>query len=269
MRPLALCLALALVESHAVGAPAESQKAAATSTSKTRTAPKKRSTKASKAKPATPKAPPTKLPGPIEIARVHVEVAEDGVLVTSEVALGKGEWDGGDLRAHAAYGAPGIPLAFQAHLCAPREGGDEPECRALPHEFSRTAPSDAAFVIGPAKMAGETIEIDEKGLTAIFAQHPRAILRLRQLRSMPIADGTWHREILVRLGASRGRPHRLGSIEIEGRGLVVNSADARLCGLDVRPTEISVVRGGVASKGVPPRLLDRAGNEDLCVRFRF
>lgn len=269
MKPLALGLALALVGSHAIGAPAEPQKSTATSSAKAQKAPKKRPTKASKAKPATPKAPPTKLPGPIEIARVHVEVAEDGVLVTSEIALGKGEWEDGDLRAHAAYGAPGIPLAFEAHLCAPREDGSEPECRPLPHEFSRAAPSDAAFVIGPAKMAGETIELDEKGLAAIFAEHPHAILRLRQLRSMPIADGTWHREILVRLGASRGTPHRLGSIEIEGKGLVVNSADARLCGHDVKPTEIAVVRGGVASKGVPPRLLDRAGNEDLCVRFRF
>lgn len=275
MKRLVLFAALAILGSQALGAPAAladaSKKPTSAKSSKKRAAPKKkRPTKASKPKAAAPKPPPSKLPGPIQIARVQVEVAEDRVLVTSEIGFGKGEWEKGDLRAHIAYGAPGVPLAFEAHLCAPAEGEGEPECRPLPHEISRTAPSDTAFVIGPAKMAGQTVELAEEALAWIFAEHPEAILRLRQLRPMPIAGASGHRELLVRLGQLRGAPHPLGRIEIAGKdGIAIADADARLCGMDVAPTEISVSRNGVPTKGVPPRLVHRSGHEDLCLRFRL
>lgn len=269
MRHRAYCVVLALLGLAAVGAPASAEapkKPAATA--KSRKTPSKRPSKTNK--PADPpRKPPSKLPAPIEIDRIHVEVAEDRVLVTSEIALGKGDWAGEDLRAHVAYGAPGMPLAFEAHLCPPRPEQGEPECQPLPNEFARSAPSDAAFVIGPAKMAGQTIELESQKLADLFAQHSHAMLRLRQLRPMPIASASGHREILIRLGAMRGRPYRLGSIEIAGQGIAIADADARLCGPDVTPTELSLVRGGAASKGVPPRILERAGNEDLCLRFRL
>lgn len=283
MRLLAFCLGLSILGSQALCEPAAlaqaSKKTSSASSSKKTSAPKKKraapkkkrpAKKASKPKTPAPKPPPSKLPGPIEIAKVHVEVGGDRVLVTSDIAFDKGEWEGGDLRAHVAYGAPGVPLAFEAHLCAPDDGDDEAECSPLPHEIARTAPSDAAFVIGPRKMAGQTIELEEKKLAALFAQHPRAILRLRQLRPMPIASATGHREILIRLGELRGAPHSLGGIEIESNGeLAIAEADARLCGMDVEPTEIAVVRKGAVMQGVPPRLVHRSGHEDLCLRFRL
>lgn len=269
MKARVLCVVLALLGLSAADAPAlaEASKKPA-STSSARKASKKLPSKTSKPK-ESPRKPPSKLPGPIEIDRIHVEVAEDRVLVTSEIALDKGEWDGEDLRAHVAYGAPGVPLAFEAHLCGPRPEQGEPACLPLAHEFARSAPSDAAFVIGPAKMAGQVVELEGQKLATLFAQHPRVVLRLRQLRPMPIAGASGHREILVRLGTLRGKPYRIGSVEVVGKEVVMADADARLCGLDVTPTELSLLRGGVASKGVPPRLLERVGNEDLCLRFRF
>lgn len=233
--------------------------------------PKAKPRKATEPPPAPPPAPPSNIPDLIEIARVHVEVAPDRVLVTSDFALGRGEWQDEALRVHVAYGAPGLPLAFEAHLCASLlKDGAPPSCSPLPHALAYRAPSDAAFVIGPARMAGQAVELAPEALVSAFGEGDVATLRIRQLRPLPIAGDAENRELLIRLGESRGSPYPLGKIEVGTiDGATISEVDARLCGVDVEAKELSVTSATPSTAGIPPKLVRREGHEDLCVRFKL
>lgn len=232
-------------------------------------APPKQRPAASKKKPAAkkpppppppPPKPPRHIPHPIEIAQIDVEIAAERALITSELHLSRGRWKDEDLRVHVAYGAPGAPLAFEAWLC--KTPSDE-ACVALSRETSYRAPSDAAFVIGPQIMAGETIEIPAAALSDAFDGSDKAIVKLRQLRPLPEAGASGDRELLIRLGQARKRPYPLGSIDIRGQeGISIHQAEARLCGVDVeeRTFPLSPELASISS-------MPRKGHEDLCIRF--
>lgn len=275
-----LAAAVLLLGWPAIADSAASERPRASSLSQTgskKPAPKRRPPARKKAKPpearpAPPPPPPSKIPDPIEIARVHVEVAPDRVLVTTDVLLGRGQWDGEPLRVHVAYGAPGVPLAFEAHLCAAPylKEGDVVSCAPMPHEVSYRAPSDSAFVLGPSRMAGETIELERAALASAFGDGDEAILRLRQLRPLPTSGDSGDRELLIRLGESRGLAYPLGKIELTAlEGAVVSEIDARLCGVDVEAKKLAVEHPASSGPGIPPKLARREGHEDLCVRFKM
>lgn len=274
MRRASLAAIVVLLGAPAIAASAPSKRPRGSSSPPAASAPSKRPPpKLRKGKrptkpsppPSPPAPPPAHIPHPIEMARVHVEVAADRVLVTSELRLTRGEWEKGDLRVHVAYGAPGVPLAFEAWLCAVSDPAD---CTSLPHATSYRAPSDAAFVIGPAIMAGETVELASSALEAAFGDEGKALLRLRQLRPLPAAGASDIRELLIRLGEARGVPYPLGSVEVRGvDGSAPSFAEARFCGVDVEPREILVLGSPTTGGGIPPKLARRDGHEDLCVRF--
>ena len=97
-----------------------------------------------------------------------------------------------------------------------------------------------------------------------------ATLRLRALYRMPQPASDGFREIVVRLGESRGSAYPLGQIDVDGvEGVTLSDADARLCGPNIDETHL-LARGaaGTWSSGVAPVLAARATTDDLCLRFR-
>lgn len=244
----------------------------ASAPSSKRSPPARKTTKPS-SKPSPPPKPPSRLPGPIEIGRVHIEVGPERVRITSDITFARGAWEHDDLRVHAAYGAPGVPLAFEASLCStPKTERVAPlsaSCLPLPHETTYRAPSDAAFVVGPAVMAGETVELASEALASLFSvDESQATLRLRQIRPLPAAAASGEREVLIRLGQARGVPYRVGSIEIAAsEGVVLRHIEARLCGTEIEVLPVASTASGGAAVTTP--VVPRTGHEDLCVRFAF
>lgn len=244
------------------------------STSKA-SAPSQKRRKLPAPKPAgPPPSPPSRIVGPIELLRIHVEVAPERVLVTTDLGFARGEWEAGDLRVHVAYGAPGVPLAFEASICArvpgPIVAADPDTCISLPHAIAYRAPSDVAFVLGPPMMAGETIELSGEALDAALSHGSHAILRLRQLRPLPESGASGMRELLLRLGEVRGKPYRLGAIAVTGiESAKLSEIEASLCGIDVEPKKLPILSESSQAKQGDPSATERKGHEDLCVRFKM
>lgn len=271
IRKLPVIAALLGVPMIAASAPSARPRASsgppvASASSKAPSSSKKKPNQPETKAPSPPPSPPRHIPGPIEITRVQVEVSPERVRITSDLSFSRGEWKEGDLRVHVAYGAPGVPLAFEAQLCA---SDPDAACSPLPHATEYRAPSDAAFVIGPPVMAGETIDLPSAELAKVLADGSQATLRLRQLRALP-AEGASGREVLVRLGEHRGVPYPLGSVIVTGMdGVTLSHVEARLCGVDVEPREIAIVGMKSTGAGAPLSIARREGREDLCVRFKM
>lgn len=219
-----------------------------------------------------PPRPPARLPSPIDGGRIHLEISPEHLRITSDIVFIQGEWAGDDFRVHVAYGAPAVPLAFEAWLCNPsndemREVAES--CVPLPHATAVRAAPDAAFVFGPATMAGEEIEIAAEALGSLFgADRSAAILRLRTLRALPTASATGEREVLIRLGRGHVKAQAISSLEIEAtEGATLGRVEARLCGPEAKNELLPLSSKASGGPGAKSLVAQRTGREDLCVRF--
>ncbi len=224
----------------------------------------------------------TTLPSLPSIARVRVETARDHVVVIEEVNLPRGDWQSGDLELYVAFGAPGAPQAFDAHLLAVADGALEPEVTDAgePVAIERAArrPPNAQLLLGPAQMAGAILHVRDAAFRRAVAPGNMAALRVRTLLPLPEEDARTGREIVVRLGAWRGTPLTLGRLQIASHDarLHVTRAEAHLCGAEADPYPLAIAApprpvqaAPLASAPVAPVLAVRHATDDLCVRFWF
>jgi len=232
---------------------------------------------------AAPLPPPPPLPSLPSIARVAIEVARDRIVVVEEIDLPRGTWRGGDLDLYVAFGAPGAPLAFDAHLLAVADGALEPDPAAtgdpIPLERTPRRPASAHTLLGRSSMAGAVLRVHEAALRRALAPGNMAAIRLRTLLPLPAEDAHGSREVVVRLGVASGTstPLTLGRLQLVSRDAAAGarSADARLCGPEADPYPLAIALtprpGPPPAPSVPrpvaPVLATRHATDDLCIRF--
>jgi hypothetical protein len=241
------------------------------------------------AHPAVPAAhaeyrPAQPLPMLPSVARVRIEAARDRIVVVQEVNLPRGDWRSGGLDPYIAFGAPGPPVAIDAHLVA--VPSDSLESRldetgeALTVEQAVRRPAGAQLLLGRPQMAGIVVHIREADLRRLYATSELVALRVRSLLSPPAADSRGARDVVVRLGIVGDLPLTLGHVQLaslEGRQWITR-AEAVLCGpeADAIPLAISLIprpadmdttitASGLAP--IAPVLAVRHANDDLCVRW--
>lgn len=216
------------------------------------------------------------------VSRVRVETAHDRIVIVEDVDLPRGDWHSGNLDLHAAFGAPGPPLALDAVLVGLVP--DERDGRATGPDdrvTTRTAPSRAtgsALLLGRQQMAGVTLHVRESQLKRAYASRDRAVLRIRTLLRPPAADSTGAHDVVVRLGIADGLPMTLGRIQIVSRDATarIARAEAVLCGADADPwpLSITVFNGADSAPNAPrtqpalaPSAAVRHATDDLCIRW--
>ena len=219
---------------------------------------------------APPKPPPARIPSPVAISRVRLDVARGRVLTTTDLMLPAGRQPFGDLDVHVAYGGPGVPLAVDAQLIETPSGFLSAPLASTGAKLtvvpSTHAPSHAAFCVGRCEMAGSLVHIPAAVLVERHKASGQATLRIREMRELgpPLANGT--REVLVRLGAIRSRPLVLGTIEIASDEPIART-EARYCGVQLGEVPLFVSGGSEIGGAIAPPLSSRSAHDDLCVRF--
>lgn len=217
------------------------------------------------------------------VPRVRVEIAPDRVVVLEDIALPRGAWKSGDLDLYIAFGAPGAPRAFDAHLLAVPDGALDPEegDAGEPVAFERAPrrPNTAHPLLGRPQMAGAVVHVKEASFKKATTAGGMAILRVRTLLDPPPEAADHGHELVVRLGASNGQPLTLGRVQVVGSGQKVRvlRADAHLCGAEADTYPLSV---SISPKPPPPSeppATDRApiapvlsvrhASDDLCVVY--
>jgi len=227
---------------------------------------------------ASPTAPFGALPS---IARVRVDVAADHVVVSEDIDLPRGDWHAGSLAFYVAFGAPGAPEAFDAHVLAVPDGaldpaeGDAGEKMTI--ERAPRRPEGVQALLGPEEMAGVVIHLPEATFRRALEPGGMAVLRLRTLLRSPAGDPHAGRDVLVRLGQSKTTPLTLGYVQVAplDNGPVVTRAEAHLCGEGADPWPLAVatspkpVARDLAGSQAPiaPVLAVRHPKDDLCIRF--
>jgi hypothetical protein len=216
------------------------------------------------------------------LSRVRIEVARDRLVLIEDVTLPRGDWQKGDLDLYVAFGAPGAPKAFDAHLLpldsddvdAPLGTvGDPIASERAPHR-----PVSANVLLGPPSMAGEILHVKESAYERALAKSDVAVVRVRELLDVPAEDALTGREIVVRLGSPGGLPITLGRAEIvslEARPWVTRT-EAHLCGAEADGWPLAIPISPPPGKRAPsadirgpisPRMALRHASDDLCVRF--
>lgn len=242
-----------------------------------------------KAKPPPPSAhPPPHIPVHVapplpmlpSVARVRLETAPDRLVVNEEITLPRGDWQGGGLDLYVAFGAPGTPIAVDAHLVRVPAGqtesrledsGDpvsvEPAIRHLP---------SSRLLLGRPSMAGVVLHVKGAALKDGFDAADTLALRIRSLLAPPAADATGARSAVVRLGIDGGLPLTLAKVQVvsaDGKPWVTR-AEATLCGpeADARPLSVAVLPKPDGPQpwqppAVAPSLATRHASDDLCVKW--
>jgi hypothetical protein len=227
-----------------------------------------------------PSPPPPALPMLPSLARIRVEVGRDHVLVIHEVSLPRGEWRGGDLDLYVAYGAPGVPQAFDAHLVGVTDGALEPADaelgEALDVDRASKRPASAHVLLGRPQMAGAVVHVREAQFRRAIARSGMGALRLRSLLALPPEDAGGGREVVARLGMTGGTPLTLGRLQLVAKdgSPAITRVDAHLCGAEADPYPLAIAVSPRPARAAPahplplaPVLSVRHASDDLCVRF--
>jgi hypothetical protein len=224
-------------------------------------------------------APPAVAAGPkamlgglehLAIARVDVLFRRNAALVTTDLTFTRGaSYRGGDLSAYVAYGAPGLPKAFDARLLpvergrfSPREGdGGE----ALSAAHATHAPDGIALALGGTVRAGQALRLPAAALGRAFEPSGLAALRVRAVHAL--RSDADRASLVIRLAGPPGSPpYPLGEVSLRGEGVSLRSPSASLC-RPASPDVALVPVGAAPSPGAfaPPRA-PRSAADELCVR---
>ncbi|MGO8998228.1 MAG: hypothetical protein ACLQVI_33320 [Polyangiaceae bacterium] len=226
----------------------------------------------------SPPPPPGALPS---IPRVRIDVASDHIVATEDVDLPRGDWGSGDLSFYVAFGGPGAPEAFDAHLLTVPDGALEPADgdvgAKLVAEPAPHRPATVRDLIGADEMAGVVVHVPEGAFRHAVAPGGMAALRLRTLLGFPAGNARTGHDVLVRLGHTRTTPLTLGRVQVSPseNGPTISRAEAHLCGDDADPWPLAIAIGPkraapelVGSQApIAPVLAVRHPSDDLCVRF--
>ncbi len=224
--------------------------------------------------------PASPLPSLPSIARVRIEVAKDHLVVIEEINLPRGTWVSGDLDFFVAFGASGMPRAFDAHLLSVPDGSLEPSSddagEPIAYESASHRPSVAHLLLGPAQMAGAVLHVKEPAFRRAVSEGNMAAIRIRTLLPLPGEDAQTGREVVVRLGIEPSNPLVVGRLQLTSleSTLRVTRVEAHLCGADADPYPLAIAlvpkaaSTKLASPGpVAPVLAVRHASDSLCVRF--
>jgi hypothetical protein len=232
-----------------------------------------------------PAPPPPALPPPalddlprvLEISHVDVLASEDAALVTTDLLLARGAWNGAGFDVYVAYGAPGLPEAFEARVLPLPTWGVLPLQTAvgdvLATAHAHEAPSHAAFSLGRARVAGQLVHVGEEALKKAFGDGDRAFVRLRAVYRF-VGTTRLVPSVLVRLDTPRLGPLPLGAVTIrtEGGSALGNGAAtvAALCGLEKASVPMRIAQSPEESATglVAPSLVKRTAGDDLCITLR-
>jgi hypothetical protein len=216
-------------------------------------------------------APP--LPALPVVSRVRIDVAPGHVIITEDVRMARGDWSAGDLDLYVAFGAPGVPRAFDAHLLALREDAffadANEQGEPVTAERQARRPARVRLLLGRESMAGVVVHLKERALRRAFAVSDAFILRLR---SLVLVEGPT-RDVVIRLGTDGSAPIAIGAIEVAADAKTVSRAEARLCGpnADTYPLALGFVPARPAPvvypRPIAPFLAARHDGDDLCVRL--
>ena len=230
-------------------------------------------------------APPALAPLPMlpSIPRVRVEVLDKKLVVLEEVNLPRGEWKAEPLKFYVAFGAPGAPLAIDAHLVAVPDGSLEPDeadaGEALVVERAPRRPPSAYPLLGRDTMAGVVLHVMPDALARALATGNMAALRVRSALPLPDEDAAGGHGVVVRLGVTRGTPLTLGRLSLVAKAGAPppTRAEARLCGPEADPNPLAIAlvpRPAAVAAAAPvpasliaPVLAVRHASDDLCIRF--
>jgi hypothetical protein len=215
------------------------------------------------------------------LSRVRVEVARDRVVVVEDVALPRGDWTGGGLDLHVAFGAPGTPIAVDAGLLAAPLGTSEPrsdeQAEPVRVEIDGARPPGARALTGKARMAGAVLRVKDAQLRHAYDATDVAVVRVRSLLTLPAVDAGGRREVVVRLGAPDGVPLTLGHIQVASvePGASITRAEATLCGPDADRWPLAVALtpkparppAALAERPIAPSMAVRHASDDLCIAW--
>jgi len=227
--------------------------------------------------------PTPPLPMLPSVGRVRVEAARDHVVLVEDVNLPRGDWESGPLELYVAFGAPGTPLAVDAHVLpgpgASAEAHADENGEALTVETAIRRTPGSQMLLGKAQMAGIVIHVKESQLKRQYAVGSVAVLRIRSLLSAPGLDADGSHGVVVRLGVSGGVPLTLGRIQVMSRETQpsISRVEAALCGPDATALPLSVSLLAPAAKGsdaparpvttIAPEMAVRHPSDDLCIRW--
>jgi hypothetical protein len=220
------------------------------------------------------------------VARVRVEAARDRVVVVEELNLPRGDWRAGGLDPYVAFGAPGPPIAIDAHLLTAQPDTLEPRQddpgEALSVEPAVRRTSGAQLLLGRPQMAGVVVHIRDADLRRAYAASDLVTLRMRSLLTPPAADASGARDVVVRLGIAGDLPLTLGRVQVlsaEARPWITR-AQATLCGPDADERPLALTLLPKAAEGAPdaeagastdapiaPVMSVRHASDDLCIRW--
>lgn len=231
--------------------------------------------------PAPVVAPLAPLPMLPRLARVRVEAARDHVVVVEDVNLPRGDWQSGDLEFYAAFGAPGTPVAIEAHLVPIPAGALESRLEdpgeAVSVEPSAHRGGGVYPLLGKPQMAGVVIRVKDAALRRAFAASDVVAVRIRSLLRPPAVDLAGTRSVVVRLGTANGLPLTLGRLALVSMepDRWVTHVESHLCGPDAETWPLSTA----LLTHDPPRTPDRQAptiapetavrhaTDDLCIRW--
>ena len=210
------------------------------------------------------------LPSLPVIPRIKIEVAPKHVVVTEDVRFTRENWKSGDLDLFVAFGAPGVPRAFDAKLVPINEdefdASDAAQGEPVAVDRAARRPPKARLLLGRETMAGVVVHLKEPALRRAFSGGDALVLRLRSL--VPIEGA--QRELVIRVNDDAA----LGAIDVVA-GKDVTSVDAKYCGphADTYPVaaHFSPARPmPITSYPLPtsPLAVTRHDGDDLCVTFR-
>lgn len=212
------------------------------------------------------------------IARVHVDVSKERVVLVHEIVIARGEWSGGDVDLWVSFG-PTMPRALDAHLLSIHAGSAFPDPADVgePLALDKAAhrPARAYALLGRSSMAGVVLHVREPAFRRAVAASGVLAVRVRQVLAPPDEDEHHARELVVRLGMESGTPLTVRHITLstpEPAGFVA-SASAQLCGPDEgASTYILGFQSAPPGARLTPFAIDpasatRHASDDLCVRW--
>ena len=215
-------------------------------------------------------APERSFLGPVGIGRIRVELVGERILVLTDLTLPARPGTVRALELHAAYAAPGTPLAAEAELLGTPPGFLVAPVAArgtrITSEHALAAAPESEIVLGRARTAGRRVRASPEQLEQALAPAGLATLRLRELRALGAPALNRAHQVLVRLGTRAQKPLLLGSIELMGSAITRHHA--RLCGPGADAVELWVhPPRGAKLLGVAPPLVARSASDDLCIDF--
>jgi len=219
------------------------------------------------------KPPPTGIPTHFFIGHIDVIFRRNAALVTTDLVFTRGSFHLENLDVFLAYGAPGIPRAFEARLLPVPEGyflpsESESSAVSLRTEHVTHAPSQTAFGLGPRPQAGQLVHLPSHLVADGLKPTGAAALRWRTVHTVVGDEAS--ASLVIRVSSPAGvAPYPVGQITLRGEGVSLVNPSASWCGPQGDGAELALVGSPSPPSALSPLRAPRSPNDELCVRTTF